>query len=73
MGGLAAGPAATRNRDVGPVTGGRDTLIGVDCIAGLPTTAAGFNMILNHIDLLSGVHPYRDDGDRCGHQSKMIR
>ena len=31
--------------------------IGVDWIAGLPTTAAGFEMIQNHVDLLSGkVH-----------------
>jgi hypothetical protein len=32
-------------------------MIGVDWIAGLPTTAAGFDMIRNHVDLLSGkVH-----------------
>jgi hypothetical protein len=32
-------------------------MIGVDWIAGLPTTAAGFDMIQNHVDLLSGkVH-----------------
>ena len=31
--------------------------MGVDWIAGLPTTAAGFDMIQNHVDLLSGkVH-----------------
>jgi hypothetical protein len=29
-------------------------MIGVDWIAGLPTTAAGFDMIQNHVDLLSG-------------------
>ncbi len=28
-------------------------MIGVDWIAGLPTTAAGFDMIQNHVDLLS--------------------
>jgi hypothetical protein len=32
-------------------------MIGVDWIAGLPTTTAGFDMIQNHVDLLSGkVH-----------------
>jgi hypothetical protein len=32
-------------------------MIGVDWIAGLSTTAAGFDMIRNHVDLLSGkVH-----------------
>ena len=32
-------------------------MIGVDWIAGLPMTAAGFDMIQNHVDLLSGkVH-----------------
>ena len=32
-------------------------MIGVDWIASLPTTAAGFDMIQNHVDLLSGkVH-----------------
>ena len=32
-------------------------MIGVDGIVGLPTTAAGFDMIQNHVDLLSGkVH-----------------
>ena len=32
-------------------------MIGLDWIAGLPTTAAGFDMIQNHVDLLSGkVH-----------------
>jgi hypothetical protein len=32
-------------------------MIGVDWIAGLPTTADGFDMIQNHVDLLSGkVH-----------------
>ena len=39
-------------------------MIGVDWIAGLPTTAAGFDMIQNHVDLLSGkVHavPTRSD------------
>ena len=29
-------------------------MIGVDWIAFLPTTAAGFDMIQNHVDLLSG-------------------
>ena len=29
-------------------------MIGVDWIAGLPTTEAGFDMIQNHVDLLSG-------------------
>ena len=29
-------------------------MLGVDWIAGLPTTAAGFDMIQNHVDLLSG-------------------
>ncbi len=29
----------------------------VDWIAGLPTTAGGFDMIRNHIDLLSGKVP----------------
>ena len=32
-------------------------MIGVDWIAGLPTTEGGFDMIQNHVDLLSGkVH-----------------
>ena len=32
-------------------------MIGVDWIAGLPMTTAGFDMIQNHVDLLSGkVH-----------------
>ena len=32
-------------------------MIGVDWIACLPTTAAGYDMIQNHVDLLSGkVH-----------------
>lgn len=32
-------------------------MLGLDWIAGLPTTAAGFDMIQNHVDLLSGkVH-----------------
>jgi hypothetical protein len=35
----------------------RGGMIGLDWIAGLPTTAAGFDMIQNHVDLLSGkVH-----------------
>ena len=35
----------------------RGGMIGVDWIAGLPTTAAGFDMIQNHVDLLPGkVH-----------------
>ena len=29
-------------------------MIGVDWIAGLPATAAGFDMIQNHVGLLSG-------------------
>ena len=32
-------------------------MIGVECMAGLPTTAAAFYMIQNHVDLLLGkVH-----------------
>ena len=35
----------------------RGWMIGVDWIVGLQATAAGFNMIQNHVDLLSGkVH-----------------
>ena len=35
----------------------RGGMIGVDWIAGLPTTAGGYDMIQNHVDLLSGkVH-----------------
>ena len=35
----------------------RRDMLGVDWIAGLLTTAAGFDMIQNHVDLLSGkVH-----------------
>jgi hypothetical protein len=29
-------------------------MMGVDWIAGLPTTAAGFDTMQNHVDLLSG-------------------
>ena len=37
---------------------GRSDTIVVDWIAQLPTTAASFDMIQNHVDLLSGkVHP----------------
>ncbi len=40
-----------------PLPSRRGGMIGVDWIAGLPTTAAGFDMIQNHVDLLSGkVH-----------------
>ena len=40
-----------------PLPTRRGGMIGVDWIAGLPTTAAGFDMIQNHVDLLSGkVH-----------------
>ena len=40
-----------------PLPSRRGGMIGVDRIAGLPTTAAGFDMIQNHVDLLSGkVH-----------------
>ncbi len=43
-----------RSRRGGP---GRGGVLGVYRIAGLPTTAAGFDMIQNHVDLLSGkVH-----------------
>ena len=40
-----------------PLPTRRGGMIGVDWIAGLPTTAGGFDMIQNHVDLLSGkVH-----------------
>jgi len=40
-----------------PLPSRRGGMIGVDWIAGLPATAAGFDMIQNHVDLLSGkVH-----------------
>ena len=40
-----------------PLPSRRGWMIGVDWIAGLLTTAAGFDMIQNHVDLLSGkVH-----------------
>ena len=40
-----------------PLPSLRGGMIGVDWIAGLPTTASGFDMIQNHVDLLSGkVH-----------------
>jgi hypothetical protein len=40
-----------------PLPSLRGGMIGVDWIAGLPTTAGGFDMIQNHVDLLSGnVH-----------------
>ena len=40
-----------------PLPSRRGGMIGVDWIAGLPTTASGFDMIQNHVDLLSGkVH-----------------
>jgi hypothetical protein len=40
-----------------PLPTRRGGMIGVDWIAGLPTTADGFDMIQNHVDLLSGkVH-----------------
>ncbi len=40
-----------------PLPSRRSGMIGVDWIAGLPTTEGGFNMIQNHVDLLSGkVH-----------------
>ena len=40
-----------------PLPSRRGGMIGVDWIAGLPTTEAGFDMIQNHVDLLSGkVH-----------------
>jgi hypothetical protein len=40
-----------------PLPSRRGGMIGVDWIAGLPTTAGGFDMIQNHVDLLSGkVH-----------------
>ena len=37
-----------------PLPSRRGGMIGVDWIAGLPTTEAGFDMIQNHVDLLSG-------------------
>ena len=40
-----------------PLPSRRGGMIGVDWIAGLPMTEAGFDMIQNHVDLLSGkVH-----------------
>jgi hypothetical protein len=40
-----------------PLPSRRGGMIGVDWIAGLPTTEGGFGMIRNHVDLLSGkVH-----------------
>jgi len=40
-----------------PLPSRRGGMIGVDWIAGLPTTVGGFDMIQNHVDLLSGkVH-----------------
>ena len=40
-----------------PLPSRRGGMIGVDWIAGLPTTAGGFDMIQNHVDLMSGkVH-----------------
>ena len=40
-----------------PLPSRRGGMIGVDWLAGLPTTEAGFDMIQNHVDLLSGkVH-----------------
>ena len=40
-----------------PLPTRRGGMIGVDWIAGLPTTEGGFDMIQNHVDLLSGkVH-----------------
>jgi hypothetical protein len=40
-----------------PLPSRRGGMIGVDWIAGLPTTADGFDMIQNHVDLMSGkVH-----------------
>jgi hypothetical protein len=40
-----------------PLPSRRGGMIGVDWIAGLPTTEGGFDMIQNHVDLLSGkVH-----------------
>ncbi len=40
-----------------PLPSQRGGMIGVDWIAGLPTTGAGFDMIQNHVDLLAGkVH-----------------
>jgi hypothetical protein len=40
-----------------PLPSRRGGMIGVDWITGLPTTAAGFDMIQNHVNLLSGkVH-----------------
>ncbi len=44
----------------------RGGMIGVDWIAGLPTTEGRFNIIQNHIDLLSGkVHTVPSDGNSC--------
>ena len=37
-----------------PLPSRRGGMLGVDWIAGLPTTAGGFDMIQNHVDLLSG-------------------
>ena len=37
-----------------PLPSRRGGMIGVDWIAGLPTTEGGFDMIQNHVDLLSG-------------------
>ena len=37
-----------------PLPSRRGGMLGIDWIAGLPTTAAGFDMIQNHVDLLSG-------------------
>ncbi len=37
-----------------PLPSRRGGMIGVDWIAGLPTTAGVFYMIQNHVDLLSG-------------------
>jgi len=51
-----------------PLPSRRGGMIGVDWIAGLPTTAAGFDMIQNHVDLLSGkVHavPTRPTASTC--------
>ena len=40
-----------------PLPSRRGGMIGVDWIAGLPTTEGGFDMIQNHVDLMSGkVH-----------------
>jgi hypothetical protein len=57
-----------------PLPSRQGRMIGVDWIAGLPTTAGGFDMIQNHVNLLSGkVHAFSTRATATADAAEIIR